>query len=105
MVEIEKEQRLKAPWEKLEELLQLFYGKQGKTVGAECVAVDDAAVHSLAPPDESTILAFRRLLEGKNPAETIFKKVNQHLEEKGVLTRQGAVVDATVVQAPRSTKN
>ena len=55
--------------------------------------------------DESTIMAFRRLLEEKNLAEVVLRKVNEHLEEKGCLTRQGAVVDAIVIQAPGSTKN
>lgn len=44
-------------------------------------------------------------MEEKNLAETIFKKVNRYLEEKGVLMRQGAVVDATVIKAPGSTRN
>ena len=56
-------------------------------------------------PDESTILAFRYLLEEKNLAETIFKTVNRYLEERGLLMRQGTIVDATIVNAPGSTKN
>ena len=45
-------------------------------------------------PDESTILAFRHLLEEKKLAEKIFKVVNQHLADQGLLMRKRTVVDA-----------
>ena len=56
-------------------------------------------------PDESTILAFRHLLEEKKLAKKIFKMVNRHLEDQGLLMRKGTVIDATIISAPSSTKN
>jgi IS5 family transposase len=56
-------------------------------------------------PDETTILNFRRLLETKGLAEKIFKQVNSHLQRKGLSLRSGTIVDATIINAPSSTKN
>jgi IS5 family transposase len=56
-------------------------------------------------PDETTILNFRRLLETHGLAEKIFKQVNAHLQRKGLSLRSGTIVDATIIQAPSSTKN
>jgi IS5 family transposase len=58
-----------------------------------------------AIPDESTILKFRRFLEQHGLAVKILEAVNVHLSGKGLLLRQGAIVDATIIQAPSSTKN
>lgn len=46
-------------------------------------------------PDETTILNFRHLLEAHGLQGELFKAINGHLEEKGLLLRQGTVVDAT----------
>ena len=56
-------------------------------------------------PDETTILNFRHLLEQHGLTEKLFQKVNQHLEQCGLLMRQGTIVDATIMAAPTSTKN
>ena len=56
-------------------------------------------------PDETTILNFRHLLEEHNLGEAIFEKINKLLEEKGLLLKEGSVVDATIIHAPTSTKN
>lgn len=56
-------------------------------------------------PDETTILNFRRLLETHNLAPEILATVNRHLSNKGLLLREGAIVDATTIHAPPSTKN
>jgi transposase, IS5 family len=58
-----------------------------------------------AVPDESTILNFRHLLERQQLPQKLFKKVNKHLEHQGLLLREGTIVDATIINAPRSTKN
>lgn len=58
-----------------------------------------------AVPDESTILNFRHLLEREQLTKKLFKKVNKHLEHQGLLLREGTIVDATIINAPRSTKN
>jgi len=56
-------------------------------------------------PDESTILQFRHLLEKHELTGKIFKVINRYLREKGLLMREGTIVDATLVAAPSSTKN
>src|SRR5246127_2048775 len=56
-------------------------------------------------PDETTILNFRHLLEQHGLAREIFDTVKAHLQDAGLLLRQGTIVDATIVAAPSSTKN
>ena len=56
-------------------------------------------------PDESTILRFRHLLEAHNLSMQILATVNATLTAKGLLLKQGTVVDATLIAAPSSTKN
>jgi len=56
-------------------------------------------------PDETTILNFRRFLEQKKLSKTVLDTINQHLEDKGMLLREGTIVDATIINAPSSTKN
>ena len=56
-------------------------------------------------PDETTILNFRRLLEQYGLAPEILKCVNALLSRKGLMCKQGSIVDATIIAAPSSTKN
>jgi transposase len=56
-------------------------------------------------PDEATILNFRHVLERHGLTEAIFAEVNGHLAEKGITLRSGTLVDATIIDAPSSTKN
>lgn len=56
-------------------------------------------------PDETTILNFRHLLEQHKLTENIFEKIRLYLKEKGLLLREGTIVDATIIEAPSSTKN
>jgi IS5 family transposase len=56
-------------------------------------------------PDETTILNFRHLLERHGLTEAIFAEVNAHLAGKGITLRSGTLVDATIIDAPASTKN
>jgi transposase, IS5 family len=56
-------------------------------------------------PDETTILNFRHFLEDNELTENIFEATNQILEEAGILIKKGTNVDATILQAPSSTKN
>ena len=58
-----------------------------------------------AIPDETTILNFRHLLERHGLAAKLLAAVNRHLQGKGLLLRQGTIVDATIIDAPSSTKN
>jgi IS5 family transposase len=56
-------------------------------------------------PDATTLLNFRHLLESHQLTESIFNAINGHLAEKGLLLREGTIVDATLIAAPPSTKN
>ena len=56
-------------------------------------------------PDETTICKFRHLLEAHGLGERIFQEVNAHLEEKGLRLSEGTIMDATIINAPSSTKN
>ena len=56
-------------------------------------------------PDESTILHFRHLLEEHQLGRGLFEEIKGHLEEQGVRLREGTIVDATIIEAPSSTKN
>ena len=58
-----------------------------------------------AMPDESTILRFRHLLEQHEIAVQILERVNAHLNRKGLMLKRGTMVDATIIEAPSSTKN
>ena len=58
-----------------------------------------------AIPDETTILNFRRLIEKHKLATKIFEDINAYLIEQGIRVSQGSMVDATIIQAPSSTKN
>jgi len=58
-----------------------------------------------AVPDESTILRFRHLLEQHRLSEQIFALVRGLLESKRLLLKSGTIVDATIIDAPPSTKN
>ena len=56
-------------------------------------------------PDESTILHFRHLLERHQLGQGLFEEIKSHLAEQGVRLREGTIVDATIIEAPSSTKN
>lgn len=58
-----------------------------------------------AVPDETTILHFRHLLQQQRLTERIFDAVRGLLETKGMLLKSGTIVDATIINAPSSTKN
>src|SRR5476651_475797 len=56
-------------------------------------------------PDETSILNFRRLLEKHQLTERLLTEINTHLCERGLLLGKGTIVDATIIDAPSSTKN
>jgi IS5 family transposase len=81
--------------------------------GAEEALYDSLAMRRFAGivadddviPDESSILNFRRLLEKHGLTEQLFAEINGHLAERGLFVGKGTIVDATIVNAPSSTKN
>jgi IS5 family transposase len=59
------------------------------------LAFDDAT------PDETTFVVFRDRLREAGLHDAIFEAVNRHLESRGLLVKKGAIVDVTIVEAPR----
>ena len=97
-------------------MLRMYFLQQWYTLADE--ALEDALYDSQAMrefigidlgrenvPDATTLLKFRRLLEQHELTATMLAEVNAHLTERGLLMRQGTVVDATIIAAPSSTKN
>jgi IS5 family transposase len=58
-----------------------------------------------AVPDETTVCRFRHLLEAHDLAQKLFDEVQWHLAAKGLKVATGTIVDATIINAPSSTKN
>ncbi len=58
-----------------------------------------------AIPDRTTIMNFRHLLEQHRLARQLFDTVNLWLSDAGIMMKQGTLVDATLIEAPCSTKN
>lgn len=56
-------------------------------------------------PDETTVCKFRHLLEAHNLGDRLFELINEYLQENGLKVSTGTIVDATIIDAPSSTKN
>lgn len=123
------------PWKQLERKIQRYYPKNGQgrqpyplnvMLRVHCMQLfynlsDPAMEDSLYEiesmrrfaglslsgpiPDETTILKFRHLLERHSLGVAIFKEVNRHLDKQGLMLKEGSIVDATIIEAPTSTKN
>jgi IS5 family transposase len=100
----------------VERMLRMYIAQQCfglSDEGIEDAIYDSQAIRSFvgidlgreAAPDATTLLKFRRRLEQHQLTERIFATINTYLAEKGLLLREGTVVDATIIAAPSSTKN
>src|SRR6476646_11771434 len=100
----------------LERMLRLYFLQQwyGLADGAmEDALYDSHALRGFAGidltvaavPDATTIMNFRHWLESHELSQALFAEVSAMLEERGLLMRQGTIVDATIIAAPSSTKN
>lgn len=56
-------------------------------------------------PDETTILNFRHLLERHELGDQLFQSVGEYLQAQGMKIANGTIVDASIINAPSSTKN
>jgi IS5 family transposase len=56
-------------------------------------------------PDATTLLKFRHLLEKHGIGKLFFDRFNITLEKCGYMMRGGSIVDASLIEAPSSTKN
>ena len=123
------------PWRRLKERIRPFYPQAGRgrrpyplavMLRVHCVQLfynlSDPAMEDLlyeaesvrrfvglrlseALPDETTILHFRDLLEKHCLGEGMLDEINRHLESQGLRLRGGTIVDASIIEAPASTKN
>lgn len=100
----------------VERMLRMYIAQQ--CFGLSDEGVEDAIYDSQAircfvgidlsresAPDATTLLKFRRLLETHHLTERIFAAINTLLAVKGLILKEGTVVDATIIAAPSSTKN
>jgi len=56
-------------------------------------------------PDATTLLKFPHLLEENDLTQAIFEEIGKHLQAKKLLMKEGTIVDATIINAPSSTRN
>ena len=90
--------------------VQLFYnlsdpGMEDLLYEAESVRRFVGLSLSEVLPDETTILNFRHILERHGLVKVLFDEINAHLELQGLRLREGTIVDASIIEAPSSTKN
>ena len=120
------------PWQQLEDRIEPFYPKAGRgrrpyplgvmlrvpavlqreRSGHGGSALRGGAVRRFAGlrlsgslPDETTILNFRHLLETQGLGMGLFEEINTHLASLGHRLKTGTIVDASIIDAPSSTKN
>ena len=100
----------------LERMLRVYFLQQWYALADE--ALEDALYDSQAlqrfaridlsaegVPDATTLLKFRHLLETHDLCKGLFSAINADLAARGLLLREGTLVDATLIAAPPSTKN
>ena len=100
----------------LERMLRIYFLQQWYGLADE--ALEDALYDSQAlrgfagielnrdpVPDATTLLKFRHWLERHDLTRALFEEVGSVLEERGLVMRQGTIVDVTIIAAPPSTKN
>jgi IS5 family transposase len=100
----------------LERMLRVYFLQQWYSLADE--ALEDALYDSQAlqqfaridlsaegVPDATTLLNFRHLLETHDLCKGLFHAINADLTARGLLLREGTLVDATLIAAPPSTKN
>ena len=56
-------------------------------------------------PDATTLLKFRHMIEKNHLGEEFFKAINRVMEASGYIMHGGTIIDATIINAPSSTKN
>lgn len=56
-------------------------------------------------PDATTLCKFRKILVDNGIDKLFFSSIAKYMEENGYMMRGGTIVDATIIDAPKSTKN
>jgi IS5 family transposase len=100
----------------LERMLRIYFLQQWFNLsdpGVEEALHDSLAMRGFAGidlgaapvPDETTVCKFRHLLERERLGKRLLAAVNDHLKHQGIKITNGTIVDATIINAPSSTKN
>jgi IS5 family transposase len=100
----------------IERMLRVYFLQQWYALADEALedALYDMAVlrafaridlGSEAVPDATTLTRFRHLLERHGLTARLLAEINALFGERGLLMREGTIVDATIIHAPASTKN
>src|SRR5882757_2367452 len=100
----------------LERMLRMYFLQQWYGLADEALEdtlYDSQALQGFARidlaaegvPDATTLLKFRRRLETHDLCKGLFSAINADLTARGLLLREGTLVDATLIAAPSSTKN
>lgn len=100
----------------LERMLRIYFLQQWFNLSDPAVEetlYDSAAMRDFVgidlgrepAPDETTVCRFRHLLEENDLGRRLFEEVHHYLEAKGMKIATGTIVDATIINAPSSTKN
>ncbi|MGT2455359.1 IS5 family transposase [Cupriavidus basilensis] len=100
----------------LERMLRIYFLQQWYGLSDE--ALEDALYDSMAlrafagidlaveaVPDATTLLKFRRMLVEHELTRKLFDEIGIMLCERGLMMKEGTIVDATIIEAPSSTKN
>jgi transposase, IS5 family len=94
----------------LERMLRVYFVQQWYGLsdeGVEDALYDSQALRGFAGielnrdpvPDATTVVHFRHWLESHELTKALFDEVGAMLEERGLLMRQGTIVDATIIAA------
>ena len=100
----------------LERMLRIYFLQQWFNLsdpGVEEALYDSLAMRGFVGvdlgrepvPDETTVCKFRHLLEAHDMGRKLFEQVHVHLQKQGIKVSKGTIVDATIINAPSSTKN
>src|SRR3984885_16062057 len=100
----------------LERMLRIYFLQLWYTLADEALEgaiYDSQSLRSFAGidlsceqvPEATTLLKFRHLLEEHDLTKAILNAVCEHLGERQLLMKEGTIVDATIIEAPTSTKN
>jgi IS5 family transposase len=81
--------------------------------GIEDIIYNSAAIRDFvgvgpnwgAAPGATTLTKFRHVLEVHDLTCRIFETINAHLDAQGSMTREGTIVDVTLIATPPSAKN
>ncbi|ADG20745.1 IS5 family transposase [Paraburkholderia atlantica] len=100
----------------LERMLRIYFLQQWYELsneGLEDALYDSIALRDFAGidlavenvPDATTLLKFRRLLIEHELTPKLFDEIGIMLCERGLMMKEGTLIDATIIEAPPSTKN